>query len=462
MRDWIRRVYSESLRGAQTIRHRRWYPGVDGYLQEHRALEFASRDEIEAHQWSRLTALLAHAEKACPFYADRLRRGERGSHAWDRHTFRALPVLTKADLRANAAEMRASGVGAVKRNTSGGSTGMPTTFYQDDRYRSWGAASNRFFLRWWGLDVGERMACLWGRDEPEHQRRSLRDRVSREVEQVRVCNAFRMTESELRDYLRMLTHWQPRVVMGYASALALAARYLASLPGARIRPCVVISSAESLSSADRTVIEAAFGSPVCDFYGSREINNLASECPAHSGLHVNEITRLVEVLDEKGDPCPAGVRGRLVVTDLVNHAMPFIRYDTEDIGSWASGECPCGRRLARLESIAGRRSDFIVTASGRAVHGEAFSHAFYHEPEIRRFQVVQRERGRVLVLVEADSELTPAAVDALERRLGDVAGGELRVELSLVPEIEVPPSGKFRFVRSEVPVTWSSQPGGSA
>ena len=66
--------------------------------------------------------------------------------------------------------------------------------------------------------------------------------------------------------------------------------------------------------------------------------------------------------------------GAVLVTDLLNGAMPLIRYRIGDMAAWADGPCPCGRGLPRLERVAGRVTDFLVGADGRLVSGVYLGH----------------------------------------------------------------------------------------
>ena len=58
-------------------------------------------------------------------------------------------------------------------------------------------------------------------------------------------------------------------------------------------------------------------------------------------FHVAENISLVEILD--GDePCPPGVEGDIVVTNLHAQALPFLRYRVGDRAVLGDGPCPCG------------------------------------------------------------------------------------------------------------------------
>src|SRR5262249_36293897 len=154
----------------------------------------------------------------------------------------------------------------------------------------------------------------------------------------------------------------------YARSAVLFARYLEERGRTAYRPHSLITSAEVLEEEDRAVLERVFGCEVFNRYGCREVSVVASECEAHSGLHTMAEGLYIEI-DIGGRPAAPGQTGGILVTDLLNGAMPLIRYRIGDLGAWADGPCPCGRGLPRLRNVAGRVTDFLVGCDGRLVSG---------------------------------------------------------------------------------------------
>ncbi len=89
------------------------------------------------------------------------------------------------------------------------------------------------------------------------------------------------------------------------------------------------------------------------------------ECEKHSGMHINAEDLLVEIVDDDGNPLPAGRRGRLLVTNLNEYGMPLIRYDTDDESAFKDHLCSCGRHLPLIEGVVGKTGNVIYTPSGK-------------------------------------------------------------------------------------------------
>lgn len=440
----------------RAIEHRT-YPGSFSILKELKAYEFLSRKALETHQLKRLRCVLLEAQQNVPYY-EKLFRSLDFDPAAARlpEDMARLPILTKSILRSEAKNLIARNVDprSLMPNASGGSTGKPVEFYQTKEYWEWAHASRSMFLSWWGISHGEPMASIWGadRDIPDW---TLRERLYYRLCQVRICNAFALDSARMERFALMLDQWQPKFINGYATALEVFARFLLERGRFKIRPVAVESSAEVLTDTQRAVISQAFEAPVYNFYGSREVNNMAAECQTHRGLHVNEFSRFIEIVDDDGRPLKAGFPGRLLVTDLTNPAMPLIRYENEDIGSWADAICPCGRPFRMLEKIWGRSSDFITTKSGKLIHGEYFTHLFYHRPQVSTFQVFQGSPSEICLSIVLQPGTENFSLRPLEEKLLSDLGEGMRCEIKIVGSIPRTASGKHRFTLSSVPPRWS-------
>jgi phenylacetate-CoA ligase len=121
---------------------------------------------------------------------------------------------------------------------------------------------------------------------------------------------------------------------------------------------------EPWTEAMRRQLEDGLGLAAVNFYGLSEIigPGVAAECrEVRQGLHVQEDHFLAEVVDpETGEALSAGEEGELVFTTLTKEALPLLRYRTGDIASLTDEPCACGRTLARMSAVRGRRDDMLI------------------------------------------------------------------------------------------------------
>jgi len=229
------------------------------------------------------------------------------------------------------------------------------------------------------------------------------------------------------------------LIVGYVSSLEQFAAFLQKERLALPKVRSVIAAAEPLFPAVRTAIEAAFGAPVYNSYGSREFMSIAGECEQRQGLHINGENLVVETRNGQSDE-----PSELLVTDLHNYGMPFVRYATGDLGTISAMRCPCGRGLPMLESIEGRVLDTLRTADGRTVPGEFFPHLLKEVPEFAQYRVEQRTLDHVVISAVLNQPLSERSAALLRDEIGKVFGAATRWELQPVSEIPALRSGKRR------------------
>jgi phenylacetate-CoA ligase len=427
-------------------------PGIHECLRE-----LEREGPLSASAWlercqERLHALLLFAKHNVRYYRDTFKSaGVDVASASPGADFWRIPTLTKCSIRDHLQDLIADTADRSRMfpNATGGSTGTPMKFYQDRQVQAVSDAMDAYVRGWWGIKPYDRTASVWGADREFHTL-SWKERLYHWRMRTRSLNAFRMTDESLLEFCRMLVRWRPPYLVGYASALEALARCAASHQLDALRFRAIRSAAETLWPAQRQLIEQTFQSPVYNFYGSREVPNLAAECPEEKRLHLISTWRYVEITDEQGHALPAGEPGYILVTDLSNYTMPFIRYKNDDMGRLAKEPCPCGRPSPVLEDLLGRSSDLIRTPHGDIVHGEFFTHLFYGRSDIRQFQVHQTALDRLVVRYVPIGEPSKAFIDELPAMIRARLGENVRVVMEPCAQIPVPPSGKHRFTISDV------------
>jgi len=205
----------------------------------------------------------------------------------------------------------------------------------------------------------------------------------------------------------------------------------------------------------RDLFSKVFQCETYSHYTSWELLAIASECPEHSGYHISSENAIVEIVDYEGRPVPSGVEGRIVVTNLHNYAMPFIRYDIGDLGVSSDRACPCGRGLPLLSSLNGRECDIIFTRSGKSVPGMAIPKEFLVSFGIEQFQIVQESYEKIAVKLVLGREYPAEHLDKLTREIINqyqpLLGKDVEITTEFVDHIPHTEEGKRRVVTSNLP-----------
>lgn len=419
------------------------------YLRTLEASQWLSKDELERGQLTALRRLLAHAEATCPYY--RQTWSDLGLDPRTVHSladFQRWPVLDRDRIRERRAELRSSQPGLrLLSKSTGGSSGTPLHFDLDldsDARRM--AAWHRGY-GWAGARLGTKQLYLWG--APLGARswwKRCKDRLYHRFYRRLVLNSFELSEARLSHYLDCLNRYRPEVLVAYTGALVEFARMLAARQAKPFSPRAIVVGAEKLYPFQRELLQDVFRAPVYETYGSREVMLIGAECERREGLHLTAEHLLVEILDDDGRPTPTGEEGNVVVTDLFNYGMPFVRYANGDRALAGWGTCSCGRGLPLLRQVVGRRLDVLHTVDGRRIPGEFFPHLLKDYPTVRRFQVVQDAVDRIELRVVPQDCFTEDVRLRLTSEIGQVLGGRVRFDLIPVPEIPLTAGGKLQVV----------------
>jgi len=420
-------------------------------------LQQASADDVQRHAEERLAEMLLWCKQRVPYYRRYL--GE----VADRHIQQSpaevlsdLPVLEKSDLHEHFEELTADGRPGIRirRNATGGSTGEAAQFLQDAAYRRWNRALAAHFESWTGCGESDARVVLWGVPRDLESGGGAFVRLRSALLNRKMLDAYQMSAESMSDYAAVIRKVRPRLLRVLAQSGVELAKHVKKQGGGPLPVGAVVSTGGTLSSPERELMQDAFGAPVFNVYGSREVGPMASEARAGEGLLVCPASHRVEILNADGSSADPGDPGEVVVTLLINRIMPLVRYRIGDMAEWivepkGSPAWPC------LGGIHGRVMDHFVAADGTLVNSEYFTHLMYPMEWVRRFQWIQESKSRVRLRIEANPGVQAADEAALSRtrlesNVRAALGQECALELELVNAIRPSPSGKYRFTISRL------------
>ena len=411
-----------------------------------------SAERLRAQQFQQAEQLIRHAAATVPFYRDKL--GQFVAELEGGLTiekFRELPLLTKVEVQSAGDALQSSAVpkahGRQHKLRTSGSTGRPVQITTTELARMMIWANTLRGHTWHERDITAKNVEIrpMSGDEPTGASRwvplpnsgpSVWFSMSRPIPDLFDCLV-----QENPTYLQ--TH--PNVVLG----LVERSREIGVKPE-KLRE--IRCYGEVLNPEVRQAAMSEWGVAVHENYSSSETGTIAVQCPESENLHVVSESVLVEVLDETGQPCEPGEWGQVVVTGLLNFAMPFIRYAIADYAV-VGGPCACGRGLPVLERVIGRERNFLMLPSGekRMIAGGVTRIVNY--APILQLQYVQTALDHIKVNLVVERALTDDEERAVKAELVDMIGPEFQYSLAYWDEIPRAPSGKFEIVRCEVAPT---------
>lgn len=424
------------------------------------AIDSWPREQLVELQQERLRALLRHAVAHAPYYRETLGRDPAGEELTDLPTLskRVLmdefdrivtnPTLRRADLeRGRVPE-------AFRVFGTSGSTGVPGLFvYSQEEFEHWIAVGLAGLARA-GVSPSTRLVAI-GAPRDVHITRQLFSAFQDGREGVPRLSVT----TPLRDVIESLNRFQPEVVIAYASVLGTLAQE--QLAGALdIQPRLTVASSEVLTDETAARVRAVWRAEPLNVYAATEAPAIAAASLDRVGLHVFEHSVIVEVVDAAGRPVAPGEPGtKVLLTNLVNHAQPLIRYELSDSIVLAEGPDPSGRPFLRIASVDGRSDDILSfpAAAGAAVdvHPHRLRSPFATLLDVRQYQIVQERDGalRIDVVPSHRAEGLPDRVRAaVARALEEAGAAPVPVRVEVVAEIERDGghAAKVKLVRSEV------------
>jgi phenylacetate-coenzyme A ligase PaaK-like adenylate-forming protein len=192
-------------------------------------------------------------------------------------------------------------------------------------------------------------------------------------------------------------------------------------------------------------------------YSSTETLVMASEAPERVGLHVSEDLVVLEVVDEHDRPVPPGVPGhKVLVTSLVNRALPLIRYEIADAVTLASGPDPTGRPYQRILRVDGRSDDILRFPAVGGAEALVLPHRlrlpFARLPDVTQYQIVREPRRlviRVVLAAGASAETSARMASGVRAAIEEAGAVPPRIHVEPVSAIEREPgSAKVKLIKS--------------
>jgi phenylacetate-CoA ligase len=400
-----------------------------------------SSDKILEYQEERLHNLIKHAYENVPFYHELFHDHHLlPSDIKTSSDLHKIPVISKNDLRKHSSEyylaQNISNRKIILMNSSG-STGEPFTYYITPEAFSMNYACAIRGWYWMGYKLGDTFSKL---------SQNPRSAITKKLQDFFTRNHYIFIRDLKNEYLHDVIHQlnlvKPDYIRCYPDPLLFLSLLINQGHALHYTPRAINTTGNILTTDAREKIEKAFKAPVFDSY-SCEGSAQFFESPGRETYFSSMEYAITEVIDNNNNP--AGI-GRHITTDLWNYAMPFIRYDTQDIIEKSIKNGPSGINLTGFSHIHGRDSDILITPSGKYLIVHTFTIFFEYFEEIIQFQVIQYEHDRIRVLLVVNDRYNKDTENAILSGLIDLLGKDIFIEIEKVTEIPLLPSGKRKFI----------------
>jgi phenylacetate-CoA ligase len=429
---------------AHQVGDRNFYPTYKKLLQN----QWKTYEVLKEEQEKQLRYAINYAYENVPYY-HKIFRNLKLSPSDIRKIgdLEKLPILTKDIVKQNWVDFKPANLNKMKyyEDSTGGSTGTPFRYCLSKYDRFLGGA---LLYRGWGyggFELGDKMVFLAGASLDVGSKSNLTKKVHEIVRNLKKLSSFDMGEKEMREYVDTINSFEPKFIRGYASSIYFLSKWIEENNMEIHQPLAVFTTSDKLYPNMREKIGAVFSCNAYDGYGLNDGGIAAYECSEHCGLHIDTERAVMEVVDGDGNQLESG-EGKILATSLFNYAMPFIRYDTGDLGTITGDVCGCGRGYKLLKELVGRSVDVLVTPEGKNVHGWFFLYIFWKYCKgIKEYQVVQEKLDKIIIKIVPEEDFDEKQLD----KIGEIVkerSERWNVEFKFVDKIERTGAGKYKFI----------------
>jgi len=429
------------------------------YMEVLERSQWFDTTRIRKEQNRRLRALIKYAFQSVPYYRRMFRTLKlQPSDIKDMEDLKKLPLLEKPTIKNVFRDMISASYPKkyVRKGSTGGSTGEPLGFCTTNENRDWSNAARYLGWSWAGFKWGDKYAQFFGSPVDLPAFESVKGKLASLLKRRQTFNAYRWTESDMKNFANRMAKSKPDVVYGNAVPIALMAKFIEAQKIKGIQAKVVIIDSNKLFEHEEKLIEQVFHCPIWWNYHNRENGTFGSECSEHDGYHLFAQNFIFEFIRD-GESVASGETGNIVVTDLHNHVMPFLRYVVGDLGTCPAATCSCGRKLPLMKKLHGRRADILVTEAGNFIVDPFYQFAaFFDIANIKKYQIVQETERKIVVKIIPDEDFLECDTERIRNLVHFVMGKGMDVDVQVSQTIGSSKSGKRKTIIRKFPVTFDA------
>lgn len=392
--------------------------------------EYWSLEKLESFQNKRLKLILNYSYNNIPGY--RAKFDEAGivpSDIKTKEDLKKFPITTREELQSNPDFVNTKLI--TETLYTGGSTGTSLKYYESELAGKMRWNAHLRGWSWNGYAPGKRLAVI-----------TSAQGVIGGDNTINLSGD--LTDQNLKINLEEIMRFKPEHLRGYVSSIYILAKYILD-NGIYIEGIQSIDPiSENLYDYQREIIERAFHCKVFEEYCCNDGGACAWECEKHEGLHYVMERAIIEE-----------VEGEIVVTDLWNMAMPFIRYKNGDAIKFFDKKCSCGR-VHPLISVKGRTNDIIISKDGPISPTFLMYHGIGYVDQINKnfrsgismVQYIQKENFVLEINIVKNSWCTDDEIIDFKNKLTEIAKG-MTINYNFVDSIPKTEKGKRNFIINE-------------
>lgn len=434
------------------LHNRRKRQNITKEIKKIRHLAMLSEQDIFQYQQKILLDLLEYAYNQTSYYKDLVDVNKLDIYSFE--SFKKLPILTKSIIKKNTESLISHefGINNLSKKNTGGSTGNPLELYSTTKAGLLDYAYHFYQYEEMGYKKGDLILGA-GAVSVSHE---LRDKniFWLKIGDNQAFGDYKLSilylnEKNVKYYVSKLLELRPVILRGYPSLFDSLAQYiLANKVKLNFNIKGISLTSEMCSENQRINIEKAFSSKVYFEYGHTEVSVLCHSWGNKNLYKSYPSYGYVEVLNEDGSETPIGAVGNIVVTGFLNRGMPFIRYNTEDLGKVAYRN----GGVIHFSAITGRSQDFILARDESKISISALTswQHFNAFSNISKWQIVQERKGEIKLFIIKGLNYSDDDEMEIKTKIQKITDVDL--QFFYVNDIERTKGGKHLFLVQKIKI----------
>lgn len=413
-------------------------------LKYWRKIDSYSEEKLAKLQEENLKKILKYSVNNIEKYKEIVLKGN-NPYNW----IKKFPILTKNDIKNHSNNLISKKYSKKEliSYSSSGSSGIQSTVFMNKKEQSIIRAILTHWWEWSGYRIGKPIVQT-GMSPNRGFLKTIKDILFK----TKYITAFSLSDNQMQTIFEKIKNTDYYFLVGYASSLNILAEY-ALEKKINVSFKAVISLGDKLFNHYQKNIEKAFNTKTYDTYGCNEGFLIASQKDLEYKYIMSPHVYL-EILDDNGKEVEDGKLGNVVVTRLDCFSMPLIRYRIGDLAiKLPKKDYPKDRdfNYPLLEKIIGRDTDIIILNDNKKLTVHSFTGIFEYISEIYQFQIIQREKGSILIkYIKAenfDNNVLEKVTTELQKYIKDAS---FKIQYKSVKEILPSKSGKPQIIISKL------------
>lgn len=363
-----------------------------------------------------------------------------------------LPVITKDDIINNYNDFINIALKnrSLKTNT-GGSSGNPLEFYLEKNIsRSKEKAHFSWYWGQFGYKNNDKIMVVRGMPLKGNKLYEYQP-----IDNTLNISCYLINVSNVNKVVEQINKFNPSFIHAYPSSLKILTESIIKVNAKlNVKIRAAFLGSEHLYQHDKKLFADFYQCKIVNWYGHSERLIHGGYCPYSDEYHFYPYYGFIELVDEQNQIITEpGKEGKIIATGFDNKIMPFIRYDTGDIGVLTDKQtCACGFKGTMLKEVKGRGQDFIYLTDGTKVSLTAFIFGQHLNQfsDIREIQIIQKKRGEINILLSLVTPNQEFNTESFVKTLTSSVNNKIKIDVNFVDKIPKTKRGKHILLKQYI------------